>query len=81
MTAAATLARSSRVAAARPSTPPVLVRAPRQLRRTPLAPSGRHRWTAGRPGQAGKACLISWRKSPRSLASVSPWAGKGRPAA
>eukprot|EP00969_Alexandrium_andersonii_P342602 15144284-Alexandrium_andersonii.AAC.1 len=40
MMAAATSARSLRVAAARPSMPPVLVRAPRQPRRTPLALSG-----------------------------------------
>eukprot|EP00969_Alexandrium_andersonii_P167313 7396108-Alexandrium_andersonii.AAC.1 len=45
--AAATSARSPCVAATRPSMPPVLVRAPRQPRRTPRAPSGRQRCTTG----------------------------------
>eukprot|EP00969_Alexandrium_andersonii_P320278 14150359-Alexandrium_andersonii.AAC.1 len=61
--------------------PPVLVRVPRQPSRTPRAPSGRQRCTAGWPGQAVSACRISCRKSPSSMASVRRWAKAGRPTA
>eukprot|EP00969_Alexandrium_andersonii_P183950 8128443-Alexandrium_andersonii.AAC.1 len=61
--------------------PPVLVRAPKHPRRTPLALSGLQRWTTGCPGQAVSACRISWRKSPSSLARVRRCASTGRPTA
>eukprot|EP00969_Alexandrium_andersonii_P187186 8270608-Alexandrium_andersonii.AAC.1 len=69
--AAATLACSSAVATASPAMPPVLVRAPRQAGRTPRARSGSQRSAAWCPGQASKACRISWRKSPMGRAAVS----------
>eukprot|EP00969_Alexandrium_andersonii_P311657 13771686-Alexandrium_andersonii.AAC.1 len=69
MVAAATLARSSAVATASPATPPVLVRAPRQARRTSRARSSSQCSAAWCPGQASKACRVSWRKSPTSRAA------------